>query len=167
MGDRPWSYSDGMLDLDAIDVDGIAAALADQTNEEHRWLIDPTTGELAFWTSDTGIDGENPVDLDDLDLILIEPVPSHIWYQDMADFADGISDRPAGGPLSRSLEGRGGFRRFKNALYQRHPELIAAWHAFRDARAGVRSVQWLANEGLIDPDAVLRFGRDHPEPVLP
>lgn len=55
-----------MLDLDAIDVDEIANALADQTDDEHRWLIDPRTGEIAFWTSDLGIDGENPGELERL-----------------------------------------------------------------------------------------------------
>ena len=85
-----------MLDLDAIDVEEIANALADQTDYEHRWLIDPRSGELAFWTSDLGIDGENPVELDELDLILIDPLPSYVWYQDMVDFAEGISDRTAG-----------------------------------------------------------------------
>ena len=76
-----------MLDLDAIDVEEIANALADQTDYEHRWLIDPTTGEIAFWTSDTGIDAENPVELDELDLTVIDPLPSYVWYQDMVDFA--------------------------------------------------------------------------------
>jgi hypothetical protein len=37
-----------VLDLDAIDVEEIATALADQTDDEHRWLIDPRTGEVAF-----------------------------------------------------------------------------------------------------------------------
>ena len=156
-----------MLDLDALDLEEIANALADQTDFEHRWLIDPRTGEVAFWTSDLGIDGENPVELDELDLILIEPLPSYVWYQDMADFADGISDRGAGERLSRALEGKGAFRRFKNELYQRHPELISAWHSLRDARARIRAVQWLADEGLIDEDAVQRFQRDHREPDLP
>jgi hypothetical protein len=27
-------------------------------------LINPDSGEIAFWTEDTGIDGHNPVDLD-------------------------------------------------------------------------------------------------------
>jgi hypothetical protein len=53
-----------MLDLGRIDVEEIATALADQTDYEHRWLIDPRTGRVAFWTSDTGIDGENPVEID-------------------------------------------------------------------------------------------------------
>jgi hypothetical protein len=156
-----------VLDLDAIDVEEIATALSDQTDYEHRWLIDPTTGEILLWTSDTGIDGENPVELDELDLTVIDPLPSYVWYQDMVDFADGISDRGAGERLSRSLAGKGAFRRFKNELYQGHPELISAWHTLRDARARVRAVQWLADEGLIDEDAARRFQRDHREPALP
>ena len=59
---------------------------------------------MLFWTSDTGIDGQTPVELDELDLILIDPLPSHLWYQDMVDFADGISDRGAGERL-RALAG--------------------------------------------------------------
>jgi hypothetical protein len=72
-----------MLDIHAIDVEEIATALADQTDYEHRWLIDPRTGEVAFCTSDAGIDGENPIELDDLDLVLIDPLQSHVGYQDM------------------------------------------------------------------------------------
>jgi len=71
-------YAGWMLDLNAIDVEEIATALADQSDYEHRWLIDPRTGELAFWTSDLGIDGENPVEFDELDLVLIDPQP---WAQ--------------------------------------------------------------------------------------
>jgi len=71
-------YADGMLELDAIDVEEIATALADQTDDEHRWLIDPRTGEVVFWTSDTGIDGENPVEIEELDLIVIDPLPSYV-----------------------------------------------------------------------------------------
>lgn len=156
-----------MLDLDAVDIDEIATALQDQSDDEHRWLIDPTTGEIALWTSDTGIDGENPVDLDELDLVLIDPLPSYVWYQDMVDFAEGISDRAAGDSLSRALDGRGAFRRFRNELYQRHPDLITPWHAMRDARARARAVEWLADEGLVDEDVAQRDVRDHPEPDLP
>ena len=96
-----------MLDLDGIDVEEIATALADQTDYEHRWLLDPRTGQVAFWTSDTGIDGENPVEIDELDLIPIDPIPSYVWYQDMADFAEGISDGAAGRPLAKALQGPG------------------------------------------------------------
>lgn len=67
-----------MLELGRLDVDEIATALSDQTDYEHRWLIDPRTGQVAFWTSDTGLDGENPIDLDELDLVPIAPLPSRV-----------------------------------------------------------------------------------------
>lgn len=163
----PGSYAGWVLDLDMIDVEEIATALADQTDYEHRWLIDPRTGEVVFWASDTGIDGENPVDLDELDLILIDPLPPHVWYQDMVDFADGLSDRDTGQRLSRSLNGKGAFRRFRSELYERHPELISIWQSFRDARARVRAVGWLVEQGLVKDEAAQRFTTDHPEPNLP
>ncbi len=40
-----------------------------QTDYEHRWLTNPQTGEVVFWTTDGGIDGHRSVDLDDLDLV--------------------------------------------------------------------------------------------------
>ncbi|MGA8046911.1 MAG: UPF0158 family protein [Dermatophilaceae bacterium] len=132
----------GVLDLNAVDVDAIASALADQTDYEHRWLIDPGTGEVVFWTSDTG-DGENPVELDEPDLIDIDFLPSHVWYQDMVDFADGLSDDNARRRLGASLQGKGAFRRFRGQLYDGHPHLASVWHAFRDARAHRRAVEWL------------------------
>jgi hypothetical protein len=37
-----------MLELSTLDLDEIATALADQTGYEHRWLINPRTGEIMF-----------------------------------------------------------------------------------------------------------------------
>jgi hypothetical protein len=48
-----------MLDLSRADLEEIATALADQT-DEHRGLADPETGETVFCTVDTGVDGEHP-----------------------------------------------------------------------------------------------------------
>jgi hypothetical protein len=95
-----------VLDLSTLEVDEIATALSDQNDYDHKWLIDPQSGEIAFWTSDTGIDGENPVELDELDLVPIDPLPSYVWFQDMADFADGISDEVAQRRLARALDGK-------------------------------------------------------------
>jgi hypothetical protein len=156
-----------VLDLDRLDLDEIATALADQTDYEHRWLINPQTGEVAFWTSDTGIDGQNPVDLDELDLVCIDPLPSHLWYQDMADFAEQISDERARRRLARALDGRGAFRRFKSELHEEYPHLLPVWYAFRDSRAQRRAVEWLADRALIDKDSASRFITNHPDPNLP
>src|SRR2546421_10640432 len=114
-----------MLDLSSLDLEEIAAALADPTDYEHRWLINPQTGQVVFWTFDTGIDGQTPVDLDDLDLIGIDPLPSYVWYQDMADFAERASDDQARRSLARAIEGKGAFRRFKDVLHQEHPQPAA------------------------------------------
>ena len=85
----------------------------------------------------------------------------------MADFAAGISNGAAGQQLTRSLQERGAFSRFKNELYERCPELIWAWHAWRDARAQRRAIEWLLDQGLIDDMAAQRFTTDHPDPALP
>ncbi|WP_205857810.1 UPF0158 family protein [Phytoactinopolyspora endophytica] len=131
-----------MLELDKLDLEDIANALSDQTDYEHRWLLNPRTGEIVFWTEDTGIDGQTPVELDELDLVVIDPLPSYIWYQDMADFAETISDEEAASRLGRAFQGKGAFRRFKDALHGEHPELLEAWYAFRDTRAKRRALQW-------------------------
>ena len=65
-----------MLDLGSLDLEEIGNALADHTDYEHRWLINPQTGEIAFWTADTGIDGQTPVDLDELDLVCATSRPA-------------------------------------------------------------------------------------------
>ena len=151
-----------MLDLSKLDLEEIAAALADQTDYEHRWLINPQTGEIVFWTADGGIDGHTPIDLDDLDLLAIGPLPSYIWYQDMADFADQLSDDRAGRRLARAIRGKGAFRRFKDEMHEEHPQLLPAWYAFRDARAHRRAVEWLTDHSLVDDDAAARYLREHP-----
>jgi hypothetical protein len=53
----PWArvagelYPGLVLELSSLDLEEIASALADQTDYEHHWLINPDTGEIAFWTS--------------------------------------------------------------------------------------------------------------------
>lgn len=155
-----------MLDLNGLNIEEIAMALADQTDYDHRWLINPRTGRLVLWTSDTGIDGEHPVDLEDLDLIPIDPVPSYVWYQDMVDFADGISDARTGERLARTLRGRGAFGRFKNEIYN-HPELISPWQTLRETRARRRAVEWLIDQELVTPQAAQKYADDHPDPGFP
>lgn len=156
-----------MLDLSRVDLEEIATALEDQTGYEHRWLINPHTGEVVFWTADGGIDGHTPVDLDDLDLTCIDPLPSYIWYQDMADFAERISDQAAGRRLARAIQGKGAFRRFKDELHEEYAHLLPAWYAFRDVRAKRRAVDWLVDNSLVDDETGQRFVAEHPDPDLP
>jgi hypothetical protein len=158
-----------MLDLAAVDLGEIATALEDQQGYEHRWLINSKTGEILFWTADCGIDGQHPVDLDDLDpdIVGINPLPSYIWYEDMADFAEQISDEQAGRRLARAIRGRGAFRHFKDELHEEYPHLLPVWYAFRDARARRRAVEWLLDNDLVAEADAERFLAAHPEPVFP
>jgi hypothetical protein len=162
-----WTYSGYVLELSSIDLAEIASALADKTDYEHHYLINPETGEIATWTTDTGVDGQTPVDLDELDMLVIDPLPSWIWYQDMADFADGITDERAGRRLARAIDGKGAFRRFRDELHEEYPDLLPPWYAFRDARARRRAVEWLADNSLIDSASAERFLSAHPDPALP
>jgi hypothetical protein len=40
-----------VVEVSSLDLEEIANALADQTDYEHRWLINPQTGEVVFWTA--------------------------------------------------------------------------------------------------------------------
>jgi hypothetical protein len=71
-----------VLEIDQFDLDEIAFALSDQNvYGEHSHLVNPETGETGetvVWTREGGVDGETPVDLDDLDLVAIRPLPSYV-----------------------------------------------------------------------------------------
>jgi uncharacterized protein UPF0158 len=155
-----------VLELKGLDLDEIAEALADQECFEHRRLIDPRSGEITFWTADTGIDGHNPIDLDELDpdLVAIDPLPSWIWYQDLADFTETIASEQARERLARAIQGKGAFRRFKDELHDRCSDLLPAWYAFRDSRARHRAVQWLADHALISDEDAGSFLAEDPYP---
>jgi hypothetical protein len=156
-----------MLDVRHLDLEEIATALQDQSVYEYRWLIDPASGEIRVWTPDGGIDGKAAVDLDELDLVPIEPLPPSVWHRDMADFAERVSDEQVGRRLLRAIQGRGAFRRFKNELYEEYPHLLPAWHAFHSARATRRAIDWLLHNGLIDDAAASDSRTGHPDPDVP
>ena len=84
--------------------------------------------------------------------------------QDMADFADGITDDHAARRLGRAIDGRGAFRRFRSELSEEYPHLLPG---FRDTRVRRRAVEWLADTSLVDGDEAARFLDEHRDPALP
>lgn len=73
------------------------------------------------------------------------PIPqddSHDAYQDMQDFTDAVTDERLKELLWVALDGKGAFRRFKDAL-TRYPEERERWFAFRDERLKERLLEWL------------------------
>jgi hypothetical protein len=149
-----------MLAISALDLDELVTALQDQNAQyEHFWLINPDTGEITFTSPD--LDPE--LDLDDTELVSIDPLPSQEWYRDMEDFADGMPDDGAARRLTRAIQGRGAFRRFRDELHDEYPHLLTLWHDFSGRRAIRRAVEWLADNSLVDAGDAERFLADHPD----
>jgi hypothetical protein len=158
-----------VLDLNKVDLSQIADALEDQTDYDHAFLIHEETGQFEFWTRNCGIDGKTPVELDDLpeELITIRPIPSHVWYGDMEDFIDELSNEQAARRLARAIDGSGAFHRFRAELTEEYPHLERAWHQFREVRALRRAVEWLAENELVARDAAERYQASHPDTHVP
>lgn len=133
-----------MLELSSIDLDDLTTALED-SSYEHSWWLDTETGEVQF----CGIDD----DVEDFDaseqLVPIQSIDSHEAFEDKDDFVSRVADRRAADLLSRAIEGRGAFRRFKDTLYE-FPALREQWFAFKHGRMTRRAIEWLSDEGLVD-----------------
>lgn len=153
-----------MLDFEAIDLASLAEALEDHSAETSRWF-DPGTGEVEPWIDDLSSEeeGDHP---EDRGLIRVDPIPSEVGYGDMEGFIERVREPRARDLLQRAVQGRGAFRRFKDTLFE-FPELRAAWFAFHDARYQRRALQWLADEGIIDPEVAQREQASRPDPELP
>jgi hypothetical protein len=68
-------------------------------------------------------------------------------YGDMEEFIETVEDERVQQRLWRAIDGRGAFRRFRDAIFD-HEEERARWFAFRDARRRERILEWLADEGI-------------------
>jgi hypothetical protein len=98
-----------MLDIERFDLDEIAFALSDQNlYDEHRHLINPETGEIVLWTREGGVDGTNPIDLDDLGLPAIRPYRrtsgTRTWPTSLTSSA--TTEQPADSPARSTAAAR-------------------------------------------------------------
>jgi Uncharacterised protein family (UPF0158) len=134
-----------MLNLEQVDLADLALALEDHS-DAHTWWLDPRTGavEPRFGTQ-AREDGEHSP-------IAVDPLPTAVGYGDMEDFVARVRDPRARYLLERAIAGRGAFRRFKDTLLD-YPELRRAWFRFHDVRGERRAIDWLAEHGLVAPDA--------------
>ena len=136
--------------MDAVDVRGVAEAL-DDGDRDTAWWYDPSTGQVepgvAEWMVDAFGDDDEP---EERGLVPIESHGSRAAYDDMVTFASAVSDRRASDLLQRALEGRGAFRRFRDTLDE-FEDLVRPWRAFAQERSEIRAIDWLVNEGHVDP----------------
>lgn len=136
------------LPLTRIDLEELAMHL--DSPEYDAGYFDSATGEVyqAFEGEVLGDDGE-PVDLDETEWVSLGGRSSHEAYDDMAAFANAVADPKLADRLQGALQGRGAFRRFKDAMYAAPEAVGRAWNGFRNSRAESRAVAWLLTQEFI------------------
>lgn len=140
-----------MLPLGSIDLPMLAEGI-DDTSWEHEHYLDPATGALYFAAMGEVLDGDGEVaDPDELGWLSVKGEGSRAAHVVMEDFAAALADRALSERLARTLDGKGGFRRFRDALHRDADEThVAAWRAFEDARSRLRALDWLDTQRLVD-----------------
>lgn len=140
-----------MLDVNSVDLDALVDALEDHSDDASWWL-DPTTGAVEFRFDDESFVDDGDDEFVSRNLLLVDPGSSRAAYGDMVDFTALVDDARANDLLTRALQGRGAFRRFKDTLFD-YPELRQEWFAFHDRRMRERAIEWLADRDLISREA--------------
>lgn len=134
-----------------IDVRGVADAL-DDASPETQWWYDPATGRVEPTLADDlmlGLDDDE--DQRELSWVLVDSPGSRAAYQDMVDFANAVGDPRASEILTRALEGRGAFRRFRDTLEQ-FDDMRHCWLGYTRAASEQRAIDWLVDENLVTGD---------------
>jgi len=126
------------------------------TSDPGEWTcyLDLETGEVRMAPIDGLEEDAEGLSEDEIDdglnagrLIHVEPLGSRVEYQWMAEFSGTVRHARLRGKLEVALDGRGPFRRFKNALLD-FPAERERWFAFRDQRLRAAAREWLEEVGL-------------------
>ncbi|MGN6606899.1 MAG: UPF0158 family protein [Jatrophihabitans sp.] len=153
--DHARGIRDGIPDLTPLhaDLDQLADLL-DGGADAEGGRLDLTTGESwpeSTFDDDAGLDvfgGDEDGGVTDEDArwLDVEPLGSRAAYRDMVDFAATRTDDRLRRRLESAIEGRGAFRRFRDALAD-SPEDRDEWFTFADDRRRGRAREWLAAAG--------------------
>jgi hypothetical protein len=131
-----------------VDLDELSGLLDTGLGEEGG-AVDLVTGEVwaaaAIEYADES-DDEAP-DLDDADRwLFVAPEGSAAGYSDMEDFIATVDDPARADLLAVAIQGKGAFRRFKDAV-ARWPDDEERWYRFTEERRRGRARRWLAEAG--------------------
>jgi hypothetical protein len=143
-----------LLTVEMTDISVLAEALSDG-NSDRSWWFQTSSGDVRpFGDWSEGFDED---DLEDQGWVIVDGGDSRGAFDDMATFAQAVGDPRAGDVLRRCLEGKGAFRRFRDAM-RTFPELREPWSTWSEARAEARAVRWLLDRGYVpelDADSAL------------
>ena len=154
MGAMSEHVNPGLLTVAMTDVQMLAEAL-DDGGSDTTWWFHPVSGDVR--ESGDWCDGFDDDELQDQGWIVVHPNRGRASFEDMSTFAQAVGDVRARDVLLVALEGKGAFRRFRDAL-RTLPDLRDQWHIWSDARSESRAVRWLLDEGHVgdvDADAAM------------
>lgn len=133
-----------------IDADELSMALEDNSGMA-EWYIDRATGEV-LRASDALL-GEDDEDLaarieaDPERYVFIDPIPSAIGFEVMANFVEAVTGAEVRRALNRALRGSKPFRAFKDALLD-YPRERESWFRFKDIAYRKHAEAWLVDNGI-------------------
>jgi hypothetical protein len=133
-----------------VDLESLADVLSEGLGAEPG-LLDLDTGEVwpavALDYARENDDPNAPPEPDGIHSVEVAPEGSDESYRDMRDFIQRVEEPRLADRLARAIEGRGAFRRFRDALDDT-PDEMTRWQAFSDDRQIGRARTWLADAGL-------------------
>lgn len=138
-----------------VDWDGLELALT-MPSDEWASYLDVRTGAVHMWRTDTfGAEREDEElseeeiedGLADGSLVPVEPLPSSVEFEWMAEFADTVAGPRLRPSLQAALARSRPFRRFKDALAG-DPRERERWFAFQAERLHEAMREWLADNDI-------------------
>ncbi len=129
-----------------VELDDVGDALRQYAGSANYLDLETGTVWLQSMT-DVGVDDDLDVDFEDeTRWLFLEGEGSHDAYRDLERFIGTVEDDDLASRLTRAIEGRGAFKRFR-AVLERDPLEYTRWHRFdTDARLG-HARSWLAAHG--------------------
>ena len=134
-----------------VDLQELCAAYS-HYSADSRYYLDFETGEVIYVSEfmDEDLTGELDERIEEgygERFISIPCESSGEGYRDMMDFIVTVEDERVREKLIVAVNGRGAFKRFKDALLD-HTDLRARWFGFKDGRVLDRVMEWLESEGI-------------------
>ena len=129
------------------------AAIYDELDDDEQGVIDDALGAilqqrvLPEWMQDAIGEAHRVEQGLGSRYIAIPKADSREAYGDMESFIETVANPRLQSQLTNAIQGRGAFRRFKDALLA-HPDERERWIAFSAARVRERALAWLAGEGI-------------------
>jgi hypothetical protein len=134
------------LTVESVDIGTLIDALTDG-NRDRQWFFHTSTGDVRAdgdWSDGFGED-----DLEEQGWVRVTADGGRASFEDMELFASAIGDQRTREVLLQSLEGKGVFRRFREALRE-YPELKDSWQTWSTVREESRAVRWLLVHEHVD-----------------